>query len=220
MPPPCSSVRSLWLRLYTLLTLWVIYFLLIFTITKNSIFIKHSCQYQIIFVVTLSAWFGSCHLIHLLCSTSPLRDLLLPLRTFHNALAECMQEEILGTPQYFGSLEDILLFLDLRKGGLGITRAVDLFPFAFLSSPLDSLALQTCLFIFLFFYIETLPPTHAAIESALTYASANMCSMYAKLAIGGVTSTTSFRMSSMLAGHFANGRRKSNSHCSCYLQGY
>ena len=93
-------------------------------------------------LLLLRSYLGSCRLIYLLRSILPLPYILPPLQVFDTALTDCLREEILGHAQYFGSMQVLLSSLPLRKGGLGITRVVDLFSFAFLSSNLDTLPLQ------------------------------------------------------------------------------
>ena len=50
------------------------------------------------------------------------------LRSFDTALYEFLLEDILGSAQFFGSLQILLSSLPLSGGGQGITRASDLFP--------------------------------------------------------------------------------------------
>ena len=80
----------------------------------------------------------------------------------------------MGAIQGFGSLQVLLSSLPLSKGGLGITRASDIFSLAFLSSHLNSLDLQSGLLA-----SAMLPPNDAAVACTLTSAPDCISSAYA-----------------------------------------
>ena len=151
-------------------------------------------------LLLLRSCLGSCRLIYLLRSIPPLLDMLPPLRSFDNTLTSCLREDILGHAQYFGSLQILLSSLPLSKGGLGITKAVDLFSFAFLSSSLDTQSLQAGLLASV-----ALPPTDPAIHSALALAPPIIRTAYAQIAASDGTSVTPQRGSSSSSTHTARG---------------
>ena len=78
--------------------------------------------------------------------------------------------------QFFGELQVRLSALPLSKGDLGITRATDLFSFAFLSSRFDTADLQSGLLA-----STSLPATDPALDTALALAPPTVRTAYAQL---------------------------------------
>ena len=134
-------------------------------------------------LLLLRSCLGSCRLVYLLRSVPPLPELRDPLSTFDRALTDCLREDILVSAQYFGDLQSRLASLPLSLGGLGITRASDLFCFAFLSSRFDTLDLQTGLLS-----LAPLPAADPALDSALALAPPAVRAAFAQLAARSGTS--------------------------------
>ena len=151
-------------------------------------------------LLLLRSCLGSRRLIYLLRSIPPLPDILPPLHAFDNALKDLLREAILGHAQFFRSLQVLLSSLPLSKGELGISRAVDFFSFAFLSSSLDTLPLQTGLL-----ESASLSPVDLAIDREL--APPDIRSAYAQLAACDGTSVTPLHRSSPSTGHTYDGTR-------------
>ena len=151
-------------------------------------------------LLLLRSCLGSCRLVYLLRSIPPLPPLLDPLSRFDTALSDCLREDILMAAQYFGELQIRLSALPLSKGGLGITRATDIFSYAFLSSRFDTADLQTGLLA-----SAPLITTDHTLDTALALAPPTIRTAYAQLAASNDTSVAPQLQASLLPGLTASG---------------